>query len=288
MEIPEQHLSRFTVLANLLNSCNFPPQNIIKGLTQCTNTNEIYYRVPLQHMPEPIYVPEQKHSQSAVLMHGTTWAGIQGIFSSRRLTTTAWEDDGSGHHGIYAKGALLYQDAVQNVETIDNLAMKTASTTKNVCGIIIECVIRGKHTTLKSGGIEAEAETVQPTTATFTHMHREHRWCAHPDNIKIVALWLTADYTTTATMRQHHSTSSSSAGPTLTSTASSAGPAMTPTASSAGTSSRQHHSTRSRSMRQTSTASSAGPTPTSTASSTERVIVLPTHLEHLLQAYVQK
>jgi hypothetical protein len=147
-------------------------------------------------MPQPIDIPEQKHSQTAVLIHGTTWAGIQGIISQRRISTTSWEEEGSGHHGFYARGALLYDKASQNVEIIDNLAAKTASSTKNTCGILVEMTIRGQHKSLKSGGIEREAATVDRDTATFTHMSSEHRWCAHPDNVLITAIWLTHDYTT--------------------------------------------------------------------------------------------
>ena len=135
--------------------------------------------------------------------------------TTSKLTTTSWDKDGAGDHGIYARGALIYDNVSQNIDIIDTLAAKAAVSNKNMCGIMVEGTVRGRHIALRSGGIEREAEVVDKTTATYTHMTADHRWCVHPDNFHITALWLTHDYTTQdkvhTTRRQSTATASTEA-----------------------------------------------------------------------------
>ena len=81
-----------------------------------------------------------------------------------------------------------------NNDNANHMLRKAAKGPKNVCGIIIEGYVHGIHKAISTGGIEEEAKIVKASTATFTHHKRDGRWCVHPDNVYINALWLTADY----------------------------------------------------------------------------------------------
>ena len=143
-------------------------------------------------MGEKLPQPEGEQV-NMMCFHGSTLAGVTGIIHDRKFKTKGFEQGGAGHQGIYAKGFIEYEgnpsyNQSEALRCIDNVATGN----KSRCGIIVEFKVVSIYKSLQSGGWEAEAEWVSPTTTTCLHADK-NRYCVHPSNPRITALWLAGE-----------------------------------------------------------------------------------------------
>ena len=87
---------------------------------------------------------------------------------------------------IYARGfkaTFTDWDKTDLGRVINNIS----NAAKNLAGIIVEAGAVVACSTVRSGGMAAEAQQVLEGTA--THYPRDKRWCVHPNDLLVQALW---------------------------------------------------------------------------------------------------
>ena len=145
------------------------------------------WRVGLTNMAKPDPPPSDllpNDQWTAKVYHGTNVRGLHGILQEGKLLASA---AGAGAHGVYARGHLVWSG--QNEEGDRKACVMTVfNGSKSGSGVMFEALVEKRaFKSLRTGGIEAEAETV--TVNLFTHFKssKENRWCAHQNSLGIVA-----------------------------------------------------------------------------------------------------
>lgn len=145
------------------------------------------WRLQLSYMPGPNMMNLWDNKRDALrLFHSTTPKGLTEILRTKKLSCFSWDEGGAGDHGVYMKGFKAtwtnYDD-----EDVKRVLNRVHSMAKNIAGLVVEASAVVETRSLRSGGIEAEVEVVRPGIA--THMVKDKRWCVHPDDLKIEAIW---------------------------------------------------------------------------------------------------
>jgi hypothetical protein len=176
--------------ARYIGKSDFPYEvHCLEGPTKSTllASGQHVWRLPLFEMPGPDLVAEWTNKKDCLrLFHATAPRGLMDILQTKKLSCFSWESGGAGDHGVYARG-FKATGTDWDKPDIDRVINNIANAAKNLAGIIVEAAAIVETSSIKSGGIPAEATQVVPGKA--THYPRDKRWCVHPQDLRLQALW---------------------------------------------------------------------------------------------------
>ena len=110
------------------------------------------------------------------------------ILEAKVLQCFSWDEGGAGDHGVYGKAFISgWGDPQADRSEYQRMMLILSTLGKNSSGFVFECSSIVKVKPLNRDGIPAEALTVKPGLA--THLRKEHRYCIHPSDLRIDAIW---------------------------------------------------------------------------------------------------
>ena len=186
----EPDLAVATAFAKYFEKARFPHHtHCVQGPSKTTllPTGQWARRLPLSEMPGPDLMSEWTNKKDCVrLFHATAPRGLMDILQTKKLSCFSWESGGAGNHGVYARG-FKATSAEWDKTDVDRVVTNISGAAINLAGVIVEAAALVETSSLRSGGIAAEPSQVVQGTA--THYPRDKRWCVHPADLRIQALW---------------------------------------------------------------------------------------------------
>jgi hypothetical protein len=140
-------------------------------------------RLVLKNVQVPMVESPAAEKATYVLIHGTTIRGATDIMASRAVKSRSWAEGGAGSHGVYGRASAT----VSTPETL-RLVEALRSHNKNQSGIFYELRAHVGFSSIKQGGIKAEAQMCR--RGCITSYPSEGRWCVPAELSALWACWV--------------------------------------------------------------------------------------------------